>query len=543
MGKLVRANVDRRSFVGGMSALLALVAAGCKPRAESMLRSENGADQPNASGGRRISVSTTEASDKETVNQYLAVYALAVRLMLVNEKGVNGALNLGVDKWNAPVKKTSIWGSLATIHENFCPHGNWFFLPWHRAYVLAFENLCRDIVLKAHSQDPAFLAANGVSPDAAKDFALPYWDWSSANSGTLPDAFLAANSSLAWKARGMTKQKIGRSICDAPEIQKILATDDFFSFASGPAKGIRASSAQGLLESVPHNNIHMWIGGDMGDMRSPQDPIFWFHHCNVDRLWAEWSAARVAKGEDAALPPKTSKSRFGTFTSDEWLNASLGDFWDLSGKPVKSKVADVQKTTVLGYTYDTLPGGRGPAGGGKPGVPEPRERPPETGVIALAAIDLVISANDVQVTLPVTEAMKNIYDHIVNKNGGVRLHIRNIIPNPAIPKDTTLAFDWIFHNGKSVPISTVAFFGMDHAGHDGHGGDTGMNFVLDLSQIVRENRDVIDNAFKTGVTKTLIRARISQMSSPAQPVDNNQPVLRDHPARKATFELEEITEH
>jgi hypothetical protein len=145
------------------------------------------------------------------------------------------------------------------------------------------------------------------------------------------------------------------------------------------------------------------------------------------------------------------------------------------------------------------------------------------------------------VTLPVAEAMKKIYDHIINKNGGVRLHIRNIKPNPAFPADTTLAFDWIFHNGKTVPISTVAFFGMDHAGHGDQSSMPGMNFVLDLSEIVRANKDVIDQAFAKNITETKIRARIIQKSSATQQDDNSLPVLRDHPARKATFELEEIT--
>src|SRR5688500_14408928 len=27
------------------------------------------------------------------------------------------------------------WTRQAQIHLNFCPHGNWFFLPWHRAYL------------------------------------------------------------------------------------------------------------------------------------------------------------------------------------------------------------------------------------------------------------------------------------------------------------------------------------------------------------------------------------------------------------------------
>ncbi len=31
------------------------------------------------------------------------------------------------------------WIRFADIHRNFCPHGNWYFLPWHRAYIASFE--------------------------------------------------------------------------------------------------------------------------------------------------------------------------------------------------------------------------------------------------------------------------------------------------------------------------------------------------------------------------------------------------------------------
>ena len=37
-----------------------------------------------------------------------------------------------------------------------------------------------------------------------------------------------------------------------------------------------------------HNFGHTWIGGSMAMMSSPQDPIFFLHHANVDRLWALW---------------------------------------------------------------------------------------------------------------------------------------------------------------------------------------------------------------------------------------------------------------
>ena len=38
----------------------------------------------------------------------------------------------------------------------------------------------------------------------------------------------------------------------------------------------------------------------MVDMTSPNDPVFWLHHCNIDRLWAEWRVQHPTR--DAYLP-------------------------------------------------------------------------------------------------------------------------------------------------------------------------------------------------------------------------------------------------
>jgi tyrosinase len=37
-----------------------------------------------------------------------------------------------------------------------------------------------------------------------------------------------------------------------------------------------------------HNRVHVWVGGDMSPASSPNDPVFFLNHCNVDRLWADW---------------------------------------------------------------------------------------------------------------------------------------------------------------------------------------------------------------------------------------------------------------
>ena len=42
---------------------------------------------------------------------------------------------------------------------------------------------------------------------------------------------------------------------------------------------------QGDIESNPHNNVHVDIGGWMGSVpTAAQDPVFYVHHSNIDRL-------------------------------------------------------------------------------------------------------------------------------------------------------------------------------------------------------------------------------------------------------------------
>jgi len=55
-----------------------------------------------------------------------------------------------------------------------CQHGSWYFLPWHRGYLLAFEANIRAAVSKLGG--PA-------------DWALPYWNYFKPNQFKLPPAF------------------------------------------------------------------------------------------------------------------------------------------------------------------------------------------------------------------------------------------------------------------------------------------------------------------------------------------------------------------
>lgn len=81
-----------------------------------------------------------------------------------------------------------------------------------------------------------------------------------------------------------------------------------------------------MLEGV-HNSGHVWVGGSMGSiLTAPADPVFWMHHAEIDRIWAEWQAANP--GQHPALA--------GT--------AAIMDPW------TETEV-DTRDITALGYSY------------------------------------------------------------------------------------------------------------------------------------------------------------------------------------------------
>ena len=218
---------------------------------------------------------------------------------------------------NLPQSDPRNWRRQAEIHQNNCPHGNWYFLPWHRKYVLDFEEICRD------------LSGN-------QNFALPYWNWTQTRS--IPGPFwrgtLLDTTRVVDRDDTIPAQFVGQPIID-----NILRQTDFELFASFRPDGQnntnqnwqQAPGGKAQLERTPHDNVHVWISGNMGTFMSPLDPIFWLHHCNIDRLWAEWNA-----------PPRSNPNT----SSALWANFTL--------RPFNTVVGTLQSVTQLGYTYDTL---------------------------------------------------------------------------------------------------------------------------------------------------------------------------------------------
>jgi tyrosinase len=208
------------------------------------------------------------------------------------------------------------WTKQAQIHNNKCVHGNWWFLPWHRAYLFYFEAICRKLT-------------------GNDDFALPYWNWTT--SPNIPAPFWGAGNPLLNTTRTATQVSAANSsIVGASNINTILGQTNFLLFASAQAAAQNQNISYGVLEGGPHNYIHGFVGGDMGGYMSPLDPVFWCHHNMIECLWVDWN---INKSNPNTNDPN-------------WMNFTFNDFVDADGNPAPIQVITTLLMPLLSYQFE-----------------------------------------------------------------------------------------------------------------------------------------------------------------------------------------------
>lgn len=140
--------------------------------------------------------------------------------------------------------------------------GSQRFLPWHRDYLLKLEQEMRKI-------DPKI--------------AIPYWNWTEVREipGWMAD-FLPTGVKLPNGQPIPVTRTPGQDAPDLPtrdQIDQIMERANFTSFTL---------ALEGARPFGGHNQVHVWVGGTMGTMLSPADPLFWMHHAEIDRRWYLW---------------------------------------------------------------------------------------------------------------------------------------------------------------------------------------------------------------------------------------------------------------
>jgi len=186
-------------------------------------------------------------------------------------------------------------GPLVDIHANAAHlmHSHPRFLPWHRIYLLRMEELLMMV-------DPTV--------------CLPYWK--SSEEQAFPSWLLSFQPTVNLMGGPHTvTRNIGAFalLPDATDVAAAMANGTFNPFA-------------GALEGI-HNSGHVWVGGSMQSILSaPADPVFWMHHAEIDRIWAEWQVSNPGQN-----PPLAGAAAI----MDPWTETEV----------------DTRDITALGYAY------------------------------------------------------------------------------------------------------------------------------------------------------------------------------------------------
>jgi hypothetical protein len=228
-------------------------------------------------------------------------------------------------------ERTKFWAT--------CQHASEFFLPWHRAELLTFERMVREL-----SGDPKF--------------ALPYWD-AFANP-KLPEAFRVATvdgkpNPLRIEERGFGvndgKTQVGQLPTGLRVADALLAPNYRGPRANGfGGRGkhpTMSGRVKGFVESPPHDHVHGSLGGLMGDPDTAgRDPIFYLHHANIDRLWVVW------RQDTKHVNP-----------ADTWLKEAVVMPSHQELPEVTFATKELVETVPLGYRYDNEKTASAPAPG------------------------------------------------------------------------------------------------------------------------------------------------------------------------------------
>jgi hypothetical protein len=389
-----------------------------------------------------------------------------------------------------PATNPTSWTYLSAVHGttasvppgavwNQCQHGSWWFLPWHRMYIYYFERIIRAEVIKA----------GGPS-----DWALPFWDYEQGGHASLPPAFRQPTMPDGTANPLFVTQRSGGMNAGAQlpsSATSSAAAMAFTAFTPPPSPGFGGGKtspqhffgATGELEFTPHNIVHSLIGGWMGDPdRAASDPIFWLHHCNIDRLWEVW----LKKAGGRANP-----------TDAQWRTTPF-TFHDEAGAQVQLTATDILNTAAqLGYTYQGVTAGAvaslGVAEGADEGQVADEVQPDMVGASerptvlmgADATVDIVID----QRTL--TERAVSAADTIATP-ARVYLSIEDVEAerNPETGYEVYIS---VPDKPGAVPqyIGNVSFFGIQHlSGARGSGDDASHGFrrVFDITKGVEALR-------------------------------------------------------
>lgn len=168
-----------------------------------------------------------------------------------------------------------------TLRES---HGNYGFLPWHRAYLLDLERELQNL-------------------DAT--VTLPYWRFDQPAPAIFTREFMGVPNAIGtvdftpghpfrqWRTDVGAGIRRSMGFAAGSRPQGLRTEQATIAFGAGVfanfSRLVQGNPNASGIEINPHGFAHTSFGGDIrSPPTAPRDPMFFLLHGNVDRLWAKW---------------------------------------------------------------------------------------------------------------------------------------------------------------------------------------------------------------------------------------------------------------
>ncbi|KAL4936144.1 hypothetical protein BDV06DRAFT_233681 [Aspergillus oleicola] len=260
-----------------------------------------------------------------------------------------------------------------TIHDEFAllhsrignySHNAAPFLPWHRYFVHLYEKALRE--------------------HCGYEGSLPYWDWTldyqnildspiwqkdigfgstatednprSINGGCVTDGPFAHFTPLYYEGE-LNLHCLSRGFRDEATVQRVgnltMRPDILQRLVLGSEADLDRDSGSMVsyfdfllrVETASHLTIPYVVQGDFARVTAPNDPVFFLHHAQVDRLWWSWQSVSAHRRNEYNGPARYNDD-IGARVDDVLEFGNFGE-----NTVVVRDVMDAEKGTLC-YRYD-----------------------------------------------------------------------------------------------------------------------------------------------------------------------------------------------
>jgi tyrosinase len=269
--------------------------------------------------------------------------------------------------WHAKTMATPAGTDAFDTMRNLA-HAGPIFLPWHREFLWRFEQALRQEVPDVfipywnweEEAEMIKLKFNGqVSQDYLTKSNLWKEDFMGGDGDHDDNDFVKTGPFKNWitvevdqhtadpKGNSFLRRTLGRDVAALPD-QTDVYNAFKYDFYDTPywdinSRGFR-NALEGWIAPNLHNRVHVWVGGSMELNTSPNDPVFFLNHCNVDRLWAIWQTLQVRRHYPQEINDSNSK-RIDYYNLDD-------KFYYQTEQQDTRTIRDVLNHLNLKYTYD-----------------------------------------------------------------------------------------------------------------------------------------------------------------------------------------------